>query len=179
MFIEPLILIFLLFFIIFKIIFSYFFDEKDREIKKIKVGTNYLRIKDFDLALFYFDNYLILHPKAAYAYLNRGKCHIGMKNYEAAFDDFNKVNSFRFHIPEAFFYKSISLYKLGQPLLALKEIEKSIRHLKKEAAVYRWRGLIRLKLNQTDKAIADFKISALLGDEDANFYLLHHYLIEF
>jgi len=178
MVIELLLLIFLFLYIILRIIIGIFFDSKDIELKKIKKGIIFLNKKDFIQAIIFFDKYILLHPTATYAYTYRAKCQLGLKKYEEAIIDSTIANTFKETIPEAFLYKGIAHYKLSQFEKALIELNKSVRYLKNNADAYKWRGLVNLKLNLIEKAESDFIKSKDLGDEDSNFILNHHYLIE-
>ena len=121
---------------------------------------------DYQQAIVEFNKSTELEPLDHEAYNNRGEAYFKLGNYQQARDDFNKaliaINNGHEPNPGGF--------------VGLAEINKRFNiqfpRQSLEAKYYRNRGLAYEKLGNKNQATKDLKTAAMVGDQEAQKYLL-------
>lgn len=150
-------------------------DPLVRDRKKFTAGITMVRNKEWEKGFLYFNAMISESPKSATAWLYRGKCQQGLKNYYAAIADFTKASDLDYNVSEAYLDKAKLLMELEEFEQALEAAEKAAWHMRNNGEAYRVRGEVLMKLGINGKAVMDFRKAVSMGDENASYYLRKHF----
>ena len=119
----------------------------------VQAGSN----RDYNRALYYYDQAIKLNPKLISAYLNRGTIYVRNGNNDQAIEAFNRVLELDPRTPEAYSNRGIIHGRKGNPEQEISDLTKAIELAPEFAGAYFNRGVIYERLKQFDKAMADYE----------------------
>ncbi len=99
----------------------------DNDYSYYLVGEAYLKLKDYNSAIKYFDEAIRLGTTNPWYFHNRGLAHYGLENYENAKVDFDAAISLSEIVDHHHYYNRARVYnKLGKNDLAIIDLEKAL-----------------------------------------------------
>lgn len=132
-------------------------DTTELDLKKYAEGIKMIEFGFLEEAIIYFDKAVNQSPKSMVAYAKRAHCHFSLGNHYQAIYNYDKAQSLNHDLPEIFLNKGISLYKIDDFEMALKEFNKAVWFYREcSAEAFKWRGLVNEKLGKTTEAQNDF-----------------------
>ena len=110
---------------------------------------------------------MTVEPLPQYAIIgDRAKGHYDKNRFAEAVREYSRAIEVKSDVPQFYFYRGYSRYRLNQLEAAAADITRSIELNPRSPTGYAFRGLIRATMNQPDAAIADYdtalKISSRL-----------------
>ena len=137
-------------------------------LKGIKLYDN----EDIPAAFRFFEQAIVDHPKSAYCYLYRAKCHFYFENYEAALPDLIKSLRLDNSIRETYLLKADCHFSMENYDEAMIEYRRASQFfLDKNAQIRRRIGELELRKGNFKSASDAFQKAADLGDDQAQNYL--------
>jgi len=140
--------------------------------KPLLEGIDLYEKEEIPAAFRFFEQVVISHPKSAYAYLYKAKCHFYFENYEAALQDLKKSLQLDNSIRETYLLKATCHFNIEDYDEAMLEYRRASQfYLDKNAEVRRRIGELELKRGNFKSANDAFAKAAELGDNEAKSYL--------
>jgi tetratricopeptide (TPR) repeat protein len=140
--------------------------------KPLLEGISLYEREEIPAAFRFFEKVVIDHPKSAYAYLYKAKCHFYFENYEIALQDLRKSLQLDNSIRETYLLKATCHFNIEDYDEAMLEYRRASQfYLDKNAEVRRRIGELELKRGNFKSANDAFAKAAKLGDNEAKSYL--------
>jgi tetratricopeptide (TPR) repeat protein len=134
-------------------------------------GATYLKLGDFRLAAKDFSKVIELAPYLAEAYTMRGTAYFLLGEYKEAAENQATAISLKPDYPLAYFSRGSAFYRLNLLSDAIEDFGRAIELNSAYAEAYAMRGASYGGLGDYEKADADLKTAARLGDKDAQSFL--------
>lgn len=136
------------------------------------IGLEKKNLKEYELAIDYFNSALELNPKLVEVYINRGNCKMLLKRHEEALINFNKAsqidpNNFEAYVARGGLYHQIKNYPL-----ALQEYQKAIQLNPKFFEVYTNLAYLQQELQNFQEALISINKAIELVPNSSKHYLL-------
>lgn len=168
-----LVILMFVFYILFRLLLGHHKTELMRDKIKYAVGINLLRKKDFNGALVYFEEMTRKYPESALAWAFKGQAQLGLQNYYLCLACCKKAIELEDRLTEAYLHKGFAFFHLENYREAWHEFDKSLWYSKeKNCDAFRQRGICSYYLGEYSKAASDLKRAVLMGDENANHFLM-------
>ena len=151
-------------------------DKKEESIKFFKRGNVKIKEGEFADAVHWFDESLIQDPKFADAYNNRGLAYQKIEKIDEAIQDFNKAIELDKKYWEAYYNRAEALFLKGDYTNASINLEKIAIPFKDSSFYYVTRGNVKVQLQNTSGATADYEKAIQLNPKNAEAYSNHGYI---
>lgn len=142
----------------------YYADQRtaaQKEAEQLREGITFYETGQLAKSLTYFNNAIITRPASAVAYLYRARIYRELGDQQAALADLNQGKSYDDSIAELHLESGQIHYQKTDYATAFQDFDKAIFHTHGDAAEpYRWRGLVRQRLHQSDQAEQDLAKAA-------------------
>lgn len=136
-------------------------DYYERAVEKVGNGDDEGALQDLDKSL-------ELNGRWKKAYALRAEINQKLKRYEPAAADYSKAIEWDKGFEYMFYFNRAECYKMsGELQKALSDYDAIARYVPKDRYVYYNRGVLKLKLEDTEGACADFKKALSLGNSYA------------
>ena len=123
-----------------------------------ELGYAYLRIKEWDRAITYYNKALIVDPDFAKAYINRGFTYRKKGQYQQALQDLNKAISLNPERAGAYAERGIVYKNMKKYDRAIRDCDKATYLDSKNVSAYINRGNVYLIQGKPDAAIRDYTV---------------------
>ena len=138
-------------------------DYLGRAIAKYKAG-------DFDGALADFNRAIVLHPKYAYAYNDRGNVKADKGDSDGAIADYSRAIDLHPKYAYAYYNRAIVKEEKGDPDGALADYNRAIELDLKDPNAYYGRGNVKKEKGDFNGALADYNRAIELDPKHLNAY---------
>jgi tetratricopeptide (TPR) repeat protein len=142
--------------------------DSNVELIKEKAWKKYDK-EEYDSALFYFNNVIVLQPKIARNYFDRGNCYYAHSKYSLAIKDFETGCMFDSTNSLAYYQASICKYNLTNYKGAFEDISKAIYFQPEHTDLYYHRIDIQFKLNNFEGVLKDCKL--IMGQDSSSYHV--------
>ncbi len=133
-------------------------------------ASQFIEGKDYETACACLDKVILLNPKRAGAYFERGKIHLLRKRFEKAIDDFDKAVSLGPENGECYYQLGVAYAGLHDYQPAIDSFSHAIVLEQNHAKVYCDRGKAFLGRHELAPAIGDFTKAIELDKDDFEAY---------
>ena len=137
----------------------YYADQRtnaQKEAEQLREGITLYETGQFAKSLTYFNNAISTRPGSAVAYLYRARIYRDLGDQQAAMADLNQGKSYDDSIADLHLESGQIHYQNQDYQTAFQDFDKAIFHTHGDMAEpYRWRGLVRQQLRQTEQAGQD------------------------
>ena len=133
-------------------------------------GLKHHNQEEYDLAIAKYNQAILLHPKYADAYNNRGNVYDRQGKYDLALADYNQAIQLEPKYAKVYYNRGIIYSNQGKYDLALAEYNKAIQLKPKYANAYNNRGNIYDNQGKYDLALADYNQAIQLEPKYAEPY---------
>ena len=103
--------------------------------------------------------------------MNRAIVKIELKSWEDAINDLNGVIKLRPELPEAFYYKGVALYFMGEYESAITHFDRAIQLNPRHARSYYFRGKCKSKRMEVFPSLADYKKVVTINPLNSGMFL--------
>ncbi len=127
-------------------------------------GNICMEMGDFKKAIENYDQAIKLNSTNAAFYFNRGMAYSNLEQFQLACNDLDRAIQLNPGDISAVTNRGIVLFKSEQYRQAINDFDKVLSFQKKEARVYKYRGLSYLMLGEQKRFCSDLKTACKLGD---------------
>jgi tetratricopeptide (TPR) repeat protein len=120
-----------------------------------RMGIHYHNMKDYDTAIEYKNQSILLEPGNATYHYTRGVSYHGKGNYNSAIADKTMAIKLNGDIPRYFYSRSMSFYGRLDFKRAIADLDRAIKLDETRASYYHQRGVLLHELTQYNKALVD------------------------
>jgi protein O-mannosyl-transferase len=121
-----------------------------------KLGAAYVKPKEYQKAMEYFNKAIVLNPEYSQAYNNRAAANICLHRYEAAIPDFDKAIALNPEYSLAYVGRGVAKLTLKKYEASISDFNNAISLDPAQANFYYNRGSFWYDINKPDKALADY-----------------------
>lgn len=115
----------------------------------------HLRLKNYKIALFNFNQYLNHRTDHADAYKDRGTCQYYLGNFSEALADFDRAMSLQPNCPIFYHWRGLTYQQLGNLQAAMEEYDRGLQLDPRCGEIYHDRATIYLNRGDHDRALKD------------------------
>lgn len=162
------------------LVIRYFYEEHEtpheKNRQRFRAGLIMLEKKEYEAAHLYFTERLKQEPREASLHLWIGICLFRLGEPIGALASLRQASTYDNTLYETPFFAARCHVRLGETEAALREYDKAVWHSRGEVAeVLRMRGEFLFRNEYYLAARSDWEKAALLGDENAAYYLRRHF----
>lgn len=131
--------------------------------------------KEYQEALFHFDQAVRIFPRYLQALNNRGVAKMALQDYQGAIDDFTSVILLNRDFPEAWANRGLAMRRLNEYARSVNDFTMAMNLSPRNSGFVFQRGFTYFKAGIMDSASADIKQAVRMGNQEAEkFYAVHH-----
>ncbi|MHC4583302.1 MAG: tetratricopeptide repeat protein [Planctomycetota bacterium] len=129
---------------------------RDKSVDFHNRGSLYLRMNEYEQAIFNYTKAIEMAPKMAKAYYNRGNAYIAKGQFDNAILDYTKAIEINPGFTEAYYDRGLNYAMKGEYDRAILDYNKAIEMAPKMAKAYYNRGNAYITQGQYDQTILDY-----------------------
>jgi len=146
-------------------------DFKKNFLYYLKKGNSFLKVSNYDKAIFYYQKTLELNPNHPDPWLNKGVIYYQLKRYDEALSHYDKAIALKPDYAEAFFNKGVIYYQLKRYDEALSHYDKAIALKPDYSKAWFNKGYAYFFIKRYDEALSHYdKAIALKPDYAEAFF---------